>query len=134
MRIVAKVKVGKSEEEELREGFYRRLRKELNGLVQGVSEKRMCLMRFKDGCDKDMNLNQLTVVAVEKIPMNKEPEVLKIYVIHDNTVDFEKELYHAVYVMNNFMKKDGVDRKEEHSYMDTYPDKEDMEDVRPDKK
>ena len=51
---------------EVREGFSRRPRKELTGVVQGVSGKRRFLVRSKDGCEKDLTSNQLTIVTVEK--------------------------------------------------------------------
>ena len=41
-------------EEEAREGFTSKLRKELSGVVQGVSGKKRLLVRFKDGCENDM--------------------------------------------------------------------------------
>ena len=55
--------------DEVREGFYRRMRKELTGVVQGVSGKRRFLVRFQDGCEKDMTSNKLTAVIVDKIPV-----------------------------------------------------------------
>ena len=48
---MVKAKVGEMEDE-VREGFYRRLRKELTGMVQGVFVKRRFLVSFKDGCEK----------------------------------------------------------------------------------
>ena len=39
---------------EVREGFSRRPRKELTGVVQGVSGKRRFLVIFQDGCEKDL--------------------------------------------------------------------------------
>ena len=45
---VVKAKVGDLEEE-VREGFLRRLRKELTGVVQEVSGKNRFLLRFQDG-------------------------------------------------------------------------------------
>ena len=44
-------------------------------------------MMFQDGCDKDMNLNQLTNRTVENIPVDIEPEMPTIAVIPDDTVD-----------------------------------------------
>ena len=65
-----KAKVGESEKE-VREGFPRRLRKYLNGLVQGVSGKKRLLVRFKDGCENDMTSNKLTVVELDNSPMEE---------------------------------------------------------------
>ena len=59
MGTVVKAKIGKLEEE-VRVGSSRRLRKELTGVVQGVSGKRMFLVRFQNGCENNMSSNQLT--------------------------------------------------------------------------
>ena len=50
------------------------MRKELTGVVQGVSGRRRFLLRFKDRYENNQSSNQLTVVIVEKIPEEKEPE------------------------------------------------------------
>ena len=104
-----KEKVGELEDE-VREGFSRRLRKELTGVVQGVSGKMRFLVRFQDGCEKDLILNQLTVGTSEKSPMDEEPKVTTISVIPDETVDLEKGYYHSVHVLIHFNKEDGVNR------------------------
>ena len=59
---MVKSKVGELEDE-VREVFSSRLRKELTGVVQGVSGKRRFLVRFQDGCENDKTLNQLTIVT-----------------------------------------------------------------------
>ena len=59
---VVKAKVGDLEEE-IGEGFSRRLRKEMTGVVQEVVGKRRYLVRFQDGIEKDMLSNQLTMVV-----------------------------------------------------------------------
>ena len=61
-------------------------------------------MRFQDGCEKNLTSNQLTILTVEKRPVDQEPEVPMISVIPDNTVDSDKGCYHGVYVMLNLMK------------------------------
>ena len=58
-------------EDEVREGFSRRISKELNGEVQGVSGNRSVLVRFQDVFEKYVSSNQLTVMTVEKIPVNE---------------------------------------------------------------
>ena len=65
-------------EEDVRAGSSRRMRKELTGVVRGVSGRREFLVRFKDGRKNYLFLNQLTVVIVEKILEEKEPEVSEI--------------------------------------------------------
>ena len=60
---VMKAKVGELEEEIL-EGYSRRLRKDMNGVVQEVVRKRRYLVRFQDGLDKEMSSNQITIVVV----------------------------------------------------------------------
>ena len=72
------------------EGFSRRPRKELIGVVQGVSGKRGCLVRFKDLCEKDITLNQLITVKLERSPVTKKSNIPTISVIPDDTIDFVK--------------------------------------------
>ena len=54
--MVAKAKVGELEDE-VREGFSRRLRNYLTGVVEAVSIKRRFLVRFKDVCENNLKLN-----------------------------------------------------------------------------
>ena len=70
---VVKAKVGDLEEE-IREGFWRRLIKEMTGVVQEVVGKRRYLVRFQDGLEKEMSLNQITIV-VARIEGEEEIEV-----------------------------------------------------------
>ena len=65
-----KEKVGKLEDE-FREGFSGRPRKELTGVAQGVSKKRRLFVRFQDGCEEDKTSNTLTIVESEKIIVNE---------------------------------------------------------------
>ena len=58
-----KSKVGDLEED-IREGFSRRLRKEMTGVVQEVVGKRRYSVRIQDGLEKEMSSNQLNIVAV----------------------------------------------------------------------
>ena len=53
---VVKSKIGELEEE-VREGSSRRISKELNGVVQGVSGKKRFLVRFLDGCENNLSSN-----------------------------------------------------------------------------
>ena len=43
-------------------------------------------MRFQDGCKKDLISNQLTVMTIEQISTEEEPEVPRIYEKPDETV------------------------------------------------
>ena len=54
------------------------LRKELTVVVQSFSGRRRLLVRFHNGCEKNMSSNHLTVMIVEKIPVEEEPEVSTI--------------------------------------------------------
>ena len=74
---VIKSKIGELEEE-LREGSSIRMRKELTGVVHGVLWRRSLLVRFHNGCEKNLSSNQLTVVIVYNIPEEKKPGVPKI--------------------------------------------------------
>ena len=51
-------------EEEVRSDNSRSMRKELTGVVQGVSCRRRLLVSFHNGCKKNLYSNQLTVVIV----------------------------------------------------------------------
>ena len=60
-----------------------------------------------------MSLNKLTVVIVEKIPEEKEPEVSEISEIPEEQVELEKGYYCCVYAMLLFKKEVGIDSKKE---------------------
>ena len=77
-------------EEEVRAGNSRSMRKELTGVVQGVSGKRRFLVRFQYGCKKNLSSNQLTVVIVDNIPVEEEPEVSTIPEILEDQVELDK--------------------------------------------
>ena len=51
---VLKAKIGELEEE-VRVGSTIRMRKELNGVVQGVSKRRGFLVRFQNGCKNNLS-------------------------------------------------------------------------------
>ena len=70
MGTVVKVKVCDLKDE-VRELFYRRLRKYLAVVVQGVYGKRRFLMRFQYGCENNIAYNQITIMALERTPMTK---------------------------------------------------------------
>ena len=71
-------------------------------MVQGVLGRRRFLVRFHNGCGNNLSQNQLTVVIVEKIPEEKEPEVSKIAEIPEEQVELEKGYYCCVYIMLRF--------------------------------
>ena len=73
---VVRSKIGELEEE-VRVGILRRMRKEMTGVVKGVSGNKRFLVSFQDGCKKNISSNQLTIVIVENIPEEKESEVLQ---------------------------------------------------------
>ena len=72
--------------EEVREGFLRRLRKDLTDVAQGVCGKKRFWVSFQYVCKKYLTSNQLNVMIVEKIPVEEEPKVLTIPVIPDDAV------------------------------------------------
>ena len=77
-------------EEEVRAGNSIRMRKELTGVVQVVSGRRRFLVRFQNGCKRNLSSNQLTVVIVEKIPVEEEPLLYAIPDILEDQVEKEK--------------------------------------------
>ena len=105
---VVKTKIGELEEE-LRAGNSRWIRKDLTGVVKGVSGRRRFLVRFQNGCKKNTSSNQLTVVIVEKITVEEEPEVSTIPEIPDEQVELEKGYYCCVYVMLQLKKEVGAE-------------------------
>ena len=60
-------------------------------MVQGVLGKKRFLARFQDGCKNNLSSNELTIVIVEKIPEEEEPEVFENPEIPEKQVDLEKE-------------------------------------------
>ena len=44
-------------------------------------------MRFQNGCEKNLSSNQLSVVLVEKIPVEEEPESSAIPEILEDRVE-----------------------------------------------
>ena len=127
-KTVVKAKEGELEEE-VRAVNSRSTRKELTGLVQGVSGRRRFLARFHNGCKEDLSANQLTVVLVDKIPVEEEPLVSTITEIPEDQVEKEKGYYRCVYVMLQFKKEVGVDSKEEQADVEDDPDYEEMDNV-----
>ena len=89
---VVKSKIGELEEE-VRAGNFRSMRKELTGVVQGVLWNKRFLVRFQYGFKNNMSSNQLTIVIVENIPEEKEPEVSAIPEIPGEQVESEKGYY-----------------------------------------
>ena len=80
-------------EEEVWVGSSRRTRKELTGVVQCVSGRRKFLVKFQNGCEKNLSSNQLTVVIVDKILGEEEPLVSTIPEIPEDQVEKEKGYY-----------------------------------------
>ena len=76
---VVKAKVGELEEE-ISEGFSRKLRKDMTGVVQEVVGKRRYLVKFKYGLDKDMLSKQITIVVVRS-EVEEEIEVGEVEMI-----------------------------------------------------
>ena len=72
--------------------------------MQGVSGKMRFLVRFQDGCKNKMSLNQLTIVIVDNIPEEKEPDIYAIVEIHEEQVKLENGYYCCVYVILRFLK------------------------------
>ena len=62
-------------------------------MVQSVSGRRRLLVRFQNGCENNLSSNQLTIVTVEKITEEKEPEVSEITEIPEEQVELEKGYY-----------------------------------------
>ena len=59
-------------------------------MVQGVSGRRRLLVRFNNGCKNNLSSNKLTVVIVEKILVEEEPDVSTIPEIPEDQVEKKK--------------------------------------------
>ena len=62
------------------------------------------LVRFQDGCEKDLTSNQLTIVIVEKSLVDNEPEVPTNTEIPEEQDTLEKIYYNSVCVIIHFKK------------------------------
>ena len=109
---VAKANIGELEGE-VRSDSSIRMRKYLTGVVQGVLGKNRLLARLQYGWKNNMSSNKLTIVIVEKILEEKEPEVSEISEIPEEQVELEKGYYRCVYVMIWFKREFGVDSRKE---------------------
>ena len=118
---VLKAKIGELEEE-VRADSSRRTRKELTGVVQGVSGRRRFLVRFHNGCKKNLSLNQLTVVTAHNILVEEAPKVFTIPEIPEDNVESHKGYYRCVYVLLQLKTEDKIDSKEEQMGMENDPD------------
>ena len=90
MAMVVKSKIYELEDE-VRAGISIRMRKELTGVVQGVSGRRRFLVRFQNGCENNLSLNQITVVIVENILEEKEPGVSDMDGIPEEQVNWRRD-------------------------------------------
>ena len=86
--------------------------KELTGVVQGVLGSRRFLVRFQNGCEKNMSSNQLTVVTAHEILVEEAPEVSTIPEIPEDDVESHKGYYRCVYVLIQFKMEEKIDNKE----------------------
>ena len=87
-------------------------------------------MRFQNECEKNFSSNQLTVVIVEKIPVEEELEVSTIIRIPEDQVNQETGYYRCVQVIVQFKNDVGVNSKEDQAEVEDDLDEEDMDDVK----
>ena len=104
MGTVVKSKIGELEEE-VRAGISKRIRNKFTGAVNCVSGRRSFLVRFQDLCENNLSSNKLTILTVEKIPYEKEPEVSAITEIPEEQVKLDKGYYCCVYFMLRFKRR-----------------------------
>ena len=122
---VVKAKVGELEDD-IREGFLRRSRKEMTGVVQEIVGKIRYLVRFQDRLEKEISSNYLTIMVVRS-EVEKEIGVREVDIIPD--VREELGCYHWVYIYLHFIKEYGVYKRDEHICADPDTDEEEIEDV-----
>ena len=97
-------------EKEIREEFFRRSRKKMTGVVQDVLGKRRCLVRFQDELEKEMLLIHTTIVVIRS-ELEEDIEVREVEIIPEVSEDLG--CYRWVYISLNFIKEDGLDKREE---------------------
>ena len=86
-------------------------------------------MRFHNGCKNNLSSNQLTVVILEKIPEEIEPEVSEIAEILEEQIKLQKEYYRCVYIMLWFKNEVGVDSEEDQADVEDDTNEEEMDDA-----
>ena len=96
---VVKAKLGELEED-IREEFLRRFRKEMTGVVQEVVGKRRYLVMFQDGGEKEMLSSSLTIMAVTS-EVEEEIEVREVEMMPE--VVEELGCYHLVSNYQHFI-------------------------------
>ena len=80
-------------------------------MVQGIYGKKNFLVMYQYGCENNMSSNQLTIVIVEKIPEEKEPEVFATPDIPEEQVKLEKGCHWCVYAVLRFKNEVNFDIK-----------------------
>ena len=80
------------------------MRKELTGVVQGISGRSRFFVRFQNRFKKNLSLNQLNFVIVDKILVEEESLVSTIPEIPEDQVEKQKGYYRCVYVILQFKK------------------------------
>ena len=98
-------------------------------MVQGVSGRRRLLVRFQNGCKKNLSSNQLTVVTAHEILVEEAPEVSTIPEIPDDNVESHKGYYRCVYVLLQLKTEDEIDNREEQAELENDLDEEEKDDV-----
>ena len=78
---VVKAKVGDLEED-ISEGFSRRLRKDMTGVVQEVVGKRSYSVRFKYDLNKEISLDQINIVVIRS-EVEEEIDVGEVEIIYE---------------------------------------------------
>ena len=69
------------------------------------------MVRFHNGCNKNLSLNQLTVVIADKILVEEEPEVSTITDIPEDNMEKQKGYYRSVYVIPRLKMEEEIDSK-----------------------
>ena len=79
---------------------------ELTGVVKAISGKRKFLVRFHNGCEKNLSSNQITVVTAHEILVEEAPEVSMISEIPEDNFEKHKGDHRCVYVLLQFKTED----------------------------
>ena len=97
----------------------------MTGVVQDVLGKRRCLVRFQDELEKEMLLIHTTIVVIRS-ELEEDIEVREVEIIPEVSEDLG--CYRWVYISLNFIKEDGVDKREYQVGMVPDSDEEEIDD------
>ena len=74
------------------------MRKYFDSILETVSGRGVFLVRSQDGLEKNLTLNQIIILTIDRRPMTEESEVTTISIEPEEAVDLDKLYSNVVYV------------------------------------